>query len=353
MARKNTKHLEWYAKTRTQYQSLSEIVAATLKVLLKNSEIDFVDIPHRAKTIESFQGKILRKKYKDPKSEMMDLAGIRVITYIENDVKAVADLIESSFNIHKKDSGDKSDALGQDRFGYRSVHYVCDIGQAREGLPEFAPYKGMLFEIQIRTALQHAWAEIEHDRSYKFDGELPSKIKRRFHLVAGLLELADREFNELTVEIDNYSKLVHERAGAGNLDIELNSLTVLEYLRLKINGTPLVEKVDLTRASEEVIEELRIFGIDRLSDLDSIFTEGFMEASVRYIEETNAIGFLRDAMMYGDLSRYFDLAWRKSWGGIDAPAIEMLTSKYGKQIVDRTIKDNSLDLLDEEGEAEY
>jgi len=54
-------------------------------------------------------------------------------------------------------------------------------------------------QVQLRTVLQHAWAEFEHDIRYK--GSVPpehaSEFDRRFTLAAGLLELADREFSAI------------------------------------------------------------------------------------------------------------------------------------------------------------
>ena len=51
----------------------------------------------------------------------------------------------------------------------------------------------------MRTVLQHAWAEFEHDIRYK--GTIPDEhardLDRRFTLAAGLLELADREFSTI------------------------------------------------------------------------------------------------------------------------------------------------------------
>ena len=53
--------------------------------------------------------------------------------------------------------------------------------------------------MQIRTVLQHAWAEFEHDIRYK--GTVPPEhardFDRRFTLAAGLLELADQEFTTI------------------------------------------------------------------------------------------------------------------------------------------------------------
>ena len=58
---------------------------------------------------------------------------------------------------------------------------------------------GAASQVQIRTVLQHAWAEFEHDIRYK--GTVPDEhardFDRRFTLAAGLLELADQEFSTI------------------------------------------------------------------------------------------------------------------------------------------------------------
>ena len=82
-------------------------------------------------------------------------------------------MITGSFNIDEKNSLDKKILLASDQIGYRSVHFVCDLGAQRSGLPEFKDLGGLKFEIQVRTVLQHAWAELAHDRNYKFSGTLP------------------------------------------------------------------------------------------------------------------------------------------------------------------------------------
>ena len=57
-------------------------------------------------------------------------------------------------------------------------------------------------EIQIRSILQHAWAEIEHDLCYKNSTPLPRKIKRRMYRLAGVLELADKEFSAVKYDLN-------------------------------------------------------------------------------------------------------------------------------------------------------
>lgn len=322
-------HTEWYRDAQTQFESLAALVATTLQSMLKSSHVDFVGVTYRAKSLDSFEEKIQRKKYSNPANEMMDLAGIRVIIFIERDINKVDELIHNSFNVHTTDSSDKTSSLGEDRFGYRSVHFVCDVGSARSALPEFKPFKGMQFEIQVRTVLQHAWAEIEHDRSYKLAGVLPSQLKRRLHLIAGLLELADREFSSLTEEIEKYVLDVEEKTQAGKLDIEVNSASVEQFLKHRLSTVD-HSKVEFVQLDEKIIDELKSMGINTLEKLDRLLSDDVVAKFSKH--HNSAFGFLRDAMMYNDIGRYFADAWNKHWGAIDIDdSYFILVEKYGEE----------------------
>lgn len=346
MGRRPSKsHIAWYQNARGQYLSLADIVAATLETLLRSSRISFLSVTRRAKTVESFTEKLRRKRYSDPKIEMTDLAGIRVITYIERDVERVSELIQKSFNVHQQDSVNKATELGADRVGYRSVHFICDVGETRRALPEFSAYGGLIFEIQVRTVLQHAWAEIEHDRSYKFSGELPSMLTRRFRLVAGLLELADREFDVLTAEIEKYAAEVERSTKAGKLDIEINSTSVEQYLLQKLSQTPGLAQIEQIPIREEILEELGNFGVRTLTDLDRLFSAEFVSAEARHMNELTTYGILRDVMMYHDIERYFENSWDSQWQGIDEEAIKLLAEKYSEKKVRKIVRKYRLDIL--------
>ena len=197
-----------FVRIRPQYQRLANKVALIVEELLELRKINFHAVTFRAKTVESFTEKIKKPKYKDPLNDLTDLAGIRIIGYVEDDVKQICQIIEELFDFDPNNSLDKSVELGVDKVGYKSVHYVCSLSKERIELPEYERFRNLKFEIQIRTILQHSWAEIEHDKNYKFSGELPPEIQRRFKLVAGSLELADREFNQLSSDIDKYAKSV-------------------------------------------------------------------------------------------------------------------------------------------------
>ena len=113
-----------------------------------------------------------------------------MITYVHRDVDGVAQLLaDQPVVLDDRDMGQETASEG--RFGYASRHLLVGSTWTRRPRP-----RQPRVQVQIRTVLQHAWAEFEHDIRYK--GTVPDEhapdLDRRFTLAAGLLELADREF---------------------------------------------------------------------------------------------------------------------------------------------------------------
>jgi predicted RNase H-like nuclease len=160
--------------------------------LLDDAGINYLSITARTKSIESFAAKAERavdgqRLFSDPLVEITDQVGLRVITYLREDVDAVATLLTDEMRLlDDRDMGLETAREG--RWGYASRHLLVGV----EGEQQPA-------SIQVRTVLQHAWAEFEHDIRYK--GSIPAEhapdLDRRFTLAAGLLELADREFTAI------------------------------------------------------------------------------------------------------------------------------------------------------------
>lgn len=178
-----------------------------------------------AKDIESFGNKAAlpdeddpsRPKYADPLSQITDLAGVRVITFLPSGVEQVNALVEREFTIVEKIN--KSGLLEEEeKLGYQSVHYLVQFEEVRCGLPEYARFAGITTEVQVRTILQHTWAEGEHDIQYKAVATIPISIRRRFISLAGLLEIADREFQAISDEDQQTRADARRRIEAGQLD---------------------------------------------------------------------------------------------------------------------------------------
>lgn len=333
------------------YEGLANIVQGITESLVRSSKIDYLSITHRAKTPESFAEKVIRKEYKNPQQEITDLAGVRVITYIESDVNQVCELIDKSFNVHRDKSLDKSNELAVDKIGYRSVHFVCDLGKDRVKLPEFSLYEGLVFEFQIRTVLQHAWAEIEHDRSYKFSGVLPSNLQRRLYLIAGMLEIADREFNNIARELDNYAERIDIDTVKGNLEHEINTTSLLSYLSSKFEKPYPAVSIEIGHNDyTQIIDEMTKYGVKTIAQLDKLLNDDFFDFHERHIiGPTTYYGLLRQAMMFEDLQKYFRDAWqwRNSFQLIDKGGYEMLVEKFGEHRVTEVLGEYDITLDDE------
>lgn len=316
----NNSAIEEYVRIRPLYQRLSNKVALIVEELLELKKINFHAITFRAKTVDSFAEKIKKPKYKDPLNELTDLAGIRIIGYVEDDVKQICQIIEELFDYDPHNSLDKSLELGVDKVGYKSVHYICSLSKERISLPEYERFKNMKFEIQIRTILQHSWAEIEHDKNYKFSGELPPDIQRRFKLVAGSLELADREFNQLSTDIDNYAKSVKKSTERGELKIKINSTALKHYLTTKFKDLIKlgILQPDFNGSENEsvILEELRSFGVDTLEDLDKIIDKNLAKTIKDKLDNNNLLGLSRLIMLSADFKKYFENSFNGQWSGL-------------------------------------
>lgn len=210
------KALEAYGAIRERYVRYANAVEAILRMALR--EIPTHHISARAKDIERFAAKAakpdpddpLRPKYAEPLLQIEDLAGARVITYVLRALPLVEQVVQREFDVVER--SDKGEQLIEKALvGYRSIHFIVQMKLERVKLLEYREFEGLRAEVQIRTILQHAWAEIEHDMRYKPAAEPNKTLSQRFTALAGLIEVGDREFDQIN-EID-------ERRRKGLLDL--------------------------------------------------------------------------------------------------------------------------------------
>ncbi|KAB8234959.1 uncharacterized protein BDW43DRAFT_48053 [Aspergillus alliaceus] len=189
-----------------KYVKLSEFLHGELQTLI-------IDVaPHaivqtRAKSVPSFAEKIFRKPHENPCGEFTDLCGGRIITHTTDEAKAVSQLIEERYNTDAKNFADHTSRLKPGEFGYRSVHYIVrfapeDLGSTCEDLCNM---ENLRAEIQIRTLLEHAWADVSYEYAYKPDFEMPVRYQRETFCVAALLEDADDMFSRIRNGLRQYS----------------------------------------------------------------------------------------------------------------------------------------------------
>lgn len=164
------------------------------------------------------------------REEVHDLVGLRVIVPYNEDVDRVCAQIGELLAVDPEHSVDKREKLRVDQTGYQSVHQIVRICSQRASQPEWKQFDGLPAEIQIRTYLQHAWAQIEHKLNYKNSIQAPEPIQRRLNNLSALLEVADCEFERIREELTHIRASYDQRLGQGDLKVLVNLESVTQYL---------------------------------------------------------------------------------------------------------------------------
>ena len=148
----------------------------------------------RVKSFKSFKRKYIRllQNNKDTAPpQITDLIGIRIICTFLEDLDEVEKKIRKEFRIVEVERKGREHTFKE--FGYESIHLLIDIPDdiAKEG-------GGKTAEIQIRTILQDAWAEVEHELIYKPEFyPVDAPMKRKLAAINASLSLADTIFQEI------------------------------------------------------------------------------------------------------------------------------------------------------------
>jgi ppGpp synthetase/RelA/SpoT-type nucleotidyltranferase len=204
-----------------QYESYSH----DFKVLLERLEqklkscIAVSSVPTykaRVKGFNSYYRKLLRLQPSGAANEtdlpvITDIIGIRIICAFLEDLTQVEKILQANFSVYEVER------KGADRtfreFGYESTHVLLAIPpELKDGLN--LP-KNLIFEIQVRTILQDAWAEVEHELVYKSEFspfDLP--LKRKLASINASLSLADIIFQEIRDYQNKLNRELDKRRGS-------------------------------------------------------------------------------------------------------------------------------------------
>lgn len=168
-----------YAKEYDFYIELAHQVAMICETIIHRNGIRAI-VTYRAKKPDSLKDKLIKrnsnKKYQSIEQiykDIVDLSGVRIAIYFPGDREEIGRLIEAEFITNKiKRFPNSEQKYNQNnpfkrRFkGYDAVHYRVNIKEEKleKDNKRFAHAQ---VEIQVASALMHAWAEVEHDLAYK------------------------------------------------------------------------------------------------------------------------------------------------------------------------------------------
>ncbi|WP_317180677.1 GTP pyrophosphokinase [Intrasporangium sp.] len=281
--------------------------------LLDDAGINYLSVSGRTKSVESFKGKAERlvdgvPLHPNPIEDITDAIGVRVITYVQADVTAVADLLAQELAVlDDRDLGLETARAG--RWGYTSRHLLVAVDASRVVPPAYEPLLRLAASVQLRTVLQHAWAEFEHDIRYK--GSVPeeyaSDLDRRFTLAAGLLELADREFSairdRLQVAIPAEPEPEPHEPPAGR---QIGSQDLARFLASKYSDAGW-SRTDHYDWISGLLRELDITDVETLDSVLAPIDSADVTARMGYKYPPGAVRRLDDALLASFGARYAEL----------------------------------------------
>lgn len=161
--------------------------------------------------------------------DVTDVLGLRVVTLFEDQVDLISQRLQAAgVPMLRKYGVDKRKQLEPSTFGYRSLHVICTAPAELDVHPMVRTWP---FEVQLRSVLQHAWAEVEHGLGYKAHYEVPAPFRRRLARVAGLLELADAEFLELRRSKERYDAEMRDLEALASEEVALDAQSLQALAR--------------------------------------------------------------------------------------------------------------------------
>ena len=184
-----------HGKAKTAREKITKELAEAVESVV-NTLHSRPTVKGRAKEFTSYYKKYLKLLKENPETEPLitDLIALRVICPFLEDQIAVEKLIRMHFKVIELDR--KGAHFSFKEFGYESVHLLIEIPP--ELIKKYGNCGTEAAEIQIRTILQDAWAEVEHELVYKAEfTPFDEPMKRRLAAVNASLSLADSIFQEI------------------------------------------------------------------------------------------------------------------------------------------------------------
>lgn len=286
---------ENYLQLKDVYEGFCKFLKWQIDSLCKENNIELsFPIEYRVKTWESIEGKLMTHEDISEWQNFNDIAGVRVITVFHKDVERLENLLREQYQIIKEE--DKNSSLGENEFGYQSVHMDIKLKSNLEHTAGIKPFVGLKAEIQVRTAAQHIWAVASHKLQYKTKNSTPKSLRRSVNRLSALLELVDEEFSRLDKEKNDYAQRISTKAQEN----EVINATLLEVILDKLYP---VRNKQISEPYSEMVEQLKAIGITKVKDLEEVINVTMKD--VLQEDEEAAINITLNSADKNDLKDYF------------------------------------------------
>ena len=177
-----------YEMAITELETKLNILQKEFKVFYNYDLIDHINT--RIKQPESIVNKMKKKGYELTYKEMIeninDIAGVRIICQLKDDIFKIRNLIEELPGIQIEKEKDYVNHPKES--GYSSYHMIIKIPVT---LSKQTIY--VKVEIQIRTMAMDFWASLEHKMKYKTDKEVSKKTSKELVNYAKIVNKIDNK----------------------------------------------------------------------------------------------------------------------------------------------------------------
>lgn len=285
------------------YESLAEEVLFVMNDAVTKTQIKTHSVLARVKSRASFLEKVSRKNYHHPFENVQDLVGGRIVCLFYDDIPNLANLVRQHFNVLSEEN--KIQDAPDDTFGYMSVHFTCTLHDHYTG-PRYDRLKGIVFEIQVRTILMDAWANVSHHLAYKGEASIPAQLRRDFHALSGLFYVADKQFQTF---FDGVVKTEDDTPPAemDPFPVPIDRASVRKFLRQMFPDRQNSPSSEISELVEEVVE-VGYATIDQLRDGIAAGLDEALEAEMQISVDDGGltdVGLARFALAMRD-DAYFE-----------------------------------------------
>lgn len=183
-----------YAKSLVWWKQHLSNVATQVEDLLEKQHLH-ATVKMRVKTLESLSEKrsFITRTTGEQNPLIKDLLGLRIVVPFHEEVEQAVELLRQHFNTEEIER--KSEKLTFREFAYDAIHVEIPLDRDLQLPGDCKP----VIEVQVRTILQDAWAEVEHELIYKNHFRFPNNdsIRKKLAAVNASLSLADMIFQEI------------------------------------------------------------------------------------------------------------------------------------------------------------
>ena len=182
----------FYKSALNQLEIQMNIIKDEFKIMYNYDLIDHIDT--RIKEPKSIIKKMEKKKYKKTYVNLIDkindVAGLRVVCTLKDDIFFIKDLIKQIPGVHVLK--EKDYVTTPKKSGYTSYHMIVEV-------PVRLTQKtiNVKCEIQIRTLAMDFWASFEHKIKYKTDKEVSKKTSKELVTCAKMINRFDEKMTKV------------------------------------------------------------------------------------------------------------------------------------------------------------